>query len=69
MAAKTYIRVKDRRTGHEHDLLETQYDAKKHEKVTKKDYPPTTRPRPAKPNVLRAASGAPADDEPPASGN
>lgn len=61
MPAKKYVRVKDTRTGHEYDLLEHMLDAKKHELVNKEQYPPTSRPRPAKPNVKTRRQAARAD--------
>lgn len=51
MALK-YTRVKDKATGHEYDILAHKFNPEKHSRVSdKKNYPDTTRPRPAKPNV------------------
>lgn len=46
-----YVRVKNKITGHEFDLPTQSFDPKKYEKVAR--YPETTRPRRAKPNVLK----------------
>lgn len=49
-----YMRVKDKATGHEYDVLSHRFDPEKHSRVSdKKNYPVVSRPRPAKPNVKR----------------
>lgn len=53
-----YVRVKDRRTGHEYDVLEQQVDEKKHEVLDREHYPVTSRPRPAKPNRSKGGGSA-----------
>jgi hypothetical protein len=40
-----FIRVKDRRTGYQYDVLETQFNAELHTKADQRRWPPTTRPR------------------------
>lgn len=44
-----YVRVKDKRTKHEYDVLEHKVDPDKHTRLDKKHYPAVSRPRPAKP--------------------
>lgn len=46
----TYIRVKDKTTKHEFDILEHRFDPEKHSRVNRKHYPPTSVPRNPKPH-------------------
>lgn len=46
-----YVRVKDKRTGHQYDVLEQLVDKKNHELVDQRRFPPTSRPRPPKHHV------------------
>lgn len=46
-----YIRVRDRRTGHEYDVLEEQVNDTKHEVL--KRFEPSSRPRAAKPLISK----------------
>lgn len=50
----TYIRVKSKVTGHEFDLLESQFDESRYLRVAR--YEPTTRPRRFKPNVRKGGA-------------
>lgn len=56
-----YVRVKDKRTGHQYDLLEEQFDKQHHELADQKRFPPTKRPRPAKHHVGKPPAQRPAD--------
>lgn len=47
MPAFRYVRVKDKRTGHQYDVLEQSFDPEKHTKVAR--FPVVSRPRPPKP--------------------
>jgi hypothetical protein len=51
-----YIRVKDKATKHEYDIPEQKFDKAKHEPLDRKHYPPTTRPRAAKPFTDKGGS-------------
>lgn len=44
-----YTRVKDKKTGHEYDVLSHKVDPEKHTRVAR--YPEVSRPRRSKPNV------------------
>lgn len=54
MAAFRYVRVKDKRTGHQYDVLEQLFDPDKHSRVSR--YPVVSRPRPAKPHRRKGSS-------------
>jgi len=53
-----YVRVKNRSTGHEYDVLEQQVDHDKHEVLDQDRYPIVGRPRPAKPRVGKGGGSA-----------
>lgn len=65
MARLRYLRVRDKETGHQYDVLEEKVDRTVHEPLDEKRYPPTSRPRPPKHHVPLTSN---ADDERPAGG-
>lgn len=59
----TWVRVRDRHTGHQYDVAESAFREERHVKVNaSKQWPdlsgPTARPRPAKHNVNKAGTAA-----------
>lgn len=64
----TWIRVRDKETGHEYDVADRGYDPDLHTKVNApKQYPdlsgPTARPRPARLRTDKAGQPAPNTEE------
>ncbi len=53
-----YIRVKDRKTGHEYDIREERLDPDKHKPLNRRTYPPTHEPR--RPKHYISKGGKPA---------
>ncbi|GGO59128.1 hypothetical protein GCM10010910_01360 [Microbacterium nanhaiense] len=61
-----YVRVKNKQTGHEFDLVESAFNSEKYTRVDKAKYPPTTRPRRPKPRINLGGNrrqNAPVDTE------
>ncbi len=57
----TWVRVRDKTTGHEYDVRESALDPNAHEKLESKDYPDLTgeldAPRPTKHRVMKDGTG------------
>lgn len=58
----TWVRVKDKSTGHEYDVAESALDPEVHTRLSSRKYPdvsgPYARPRPAKHNTTKAGRPA-----------
>ena len=54
-----YMRVKNKTTGHEFDLVVESFDPEKYDAVKSDRYPETTRPRRAKPNISKGGTRRP----------
>lgn len=51
-----YVRVKDRQTKHEYDVLEHTVDPEQHQPLSKRRYPDVARPRAPKHFIGRSAT-------------
>lgn len=57
-----FVRVRDKATRHQYDVAESAFDPEKHERLNRKDYPPSRTARPAKPHIKKLT--APRRDRP-----
>jgi hypothetical protein len=59
MPEPQFVRVRDRSTGDEYDVLETSVRDTDHELVKSEEYPPAPYPRPPKQRTDKAGNPAP----------
>lgn len=59
-----YVRVKDRRTGHEFDIREEQVDPEHHRLLNRRTYPPSRTPRRPKPQISKGRVPAAPEQSP-----